>query len=143
MGPKMILATFEFDHGTLFFTEAASKKRASIQMLKGSDALADVARGGIEPLEATLEEFHQALISESHTLKRSLTDPRLVSGIGNAYSDEILHAAKLSPLKLTRALDRAEVAQLYEAMRGTLEVWTRRLREEAKGEFSGDGLIPD
>jgi formamidopyrimidine-DNA glycosylase len=135
MGPKMILATFTFDHGTLFFSEAASKKRASIQMLQGKDALAGVARGGIEPLEATLAEFHQALFSESHTVKRSLTDPRIVSGIGNAYSDEILHAAKLSPLKLTRTLADHEVGRLFEAMRGTLQDWTRRLREEAKGRF--------
>jgi len=135
MGPKMILAAFEFDHGTLFFTEAASKKRASIQMLQGKDALAGVARGGIEPLEATIAEFHRALTSESHTVKRSLTDPRIISGIGNAYSDEILHAAKLSPLKLTRALDAEDVERLYRAMRTTLEEWTERLREEAKGGF--------
>jgi formamidopyrimidine-DNA glycosylase len=130
VGPKMILAAFEFDHGTLLFTEAASQKRASIQILQGPDALASVARGGIEPLEATLEEFREALTRESHTVKRSLTDPRLVSGIGNAYSDEILHAAKLSPLKLTRTLEEAEMVRLYQAMRGTLEAWTARLRDE-------------
>jgi formamidopyrimidine-DNA glycosylase len=135
MGPKMILATFAFDHGTLVFSEAASKKRASIQMLQGKDALAAVARGGIEPLEATLAEFHQALVAESHTVKRSLTDPRIISGIGNAYSDEILHAAKLSPLKLTRTLDEGEVERLYDAVRGTLQDWTGRLREDAKGGF--------
>jgi formamidopyrimidine-DNA glycosylase len=135
MGPKMILAAFEFDHGTLFFTEAASQKRASIQILRGAEALAGVARGGIEPLEATLQQFHRALTNESHTVKRSLTDPRIISGIGNAYSDEILHAAKLSPLKLTRALDENEVSRLYHAMRATLEEWTDRLREEAKGGF--------
>jgi formamidopyrimidine-DNA glycosylase len=135
MGPKMILAAFEFDHGTLFFTEAASKKRAAIQILQGEEAVAAVDRGGIEPLEATLEEFHRALTLESHTVKRSLTDPRLVSGVGNAYSDEILHAAKLSPLKLTRTLDEGEVARLYAAMRATLETWTRRLREETGGGF--------
>jgi formamidopyrimidine-DNA glycosylase len=135
MGPKMILAAFEFDHGTLFFTEAASQKRASLQLLQGPDALASVGRGGIEPMEATLEQFHQALTRESHTVKRSLTDPRLISGIGNAYSDEILHAAKLSPLKLTRALDDAEVVRLYEAMRVTLEAWTARLRDEVEGGF--------
>jgi formamidopyrimidine-DNA glycosylase len=135
MGPKMILAAFEFDHGTIYFTEAASQKRASMQILHGPDALASIGRGGIEPMEATLEEFHGALTRESHTVKRSLTDPRLISGIGNAYSDEILHAAKLSPLKLTRTLDDAEVIRLYEAMRVTLEAWTARLREDVQGGF--------
>ena len=135
MGPKMLLAAFEFDHGTLYFTEAASQKRASMQVLHGPGALASVGRGGIEPMEATLEEFHDALTRESHTVKRSLTDPRLISGIGNAYSDEILHAAKLSPLKLTRTLDDGELIRLYEAMRVTLEGWTARLRDEVQDGF--------
>ncbi|MQA31409.1 MAG: formamidopyrimidine-DNA glycosylase [Luteitalea sp.] len=135
MGPKMILAAFEFGHSTLFFTEAASRKRASIQLVQGREAITTIARGGIEPLGSTRDDFGQALTRERHTLKRWLTDPRLVSGIGNAYSDEILHAARLSPLKLTRALTEEEVGRLYEAMRATLASWTERLREEAKGEF--------
>src|SRR6185436_20223061 len=102
MGPKMLLASFEFAHGTLFFTEASSKKRASMQVVRGEAALRALDPGGIEPLDASLEEFHGALTRASHTLKRALTDPHLFSGIGNAYSDEILHAARLSPLKLTR-----------------------------------------
>jgi len=94
-----------------------------------------VGRGGIEPLQATLDEFHRALTRESHTVKRSLTDPRLVSGIGNAYSDEILHAAKLSPLKLTRTPEDGEVERLYEAMRATLTAWIERLRHETLDRF--------
>src|SRR4029077_18067627 len=108
MGPKLILASFVFEHGTLFFTEASSKKRASLQLVRGGEALRALDPGGIEPLDATLEQFHDAVTRESHTLKRALTDPHLFSGIGNAYSDEILHAAKLSPLKLTRSMTDAE-----------------------------------
>ena len=110
MGPKMILASFEFAHGTLFFTEASSKKRASMQLVRGEAALDALDPGGIEPLDATLEQFHDALTRENHTLKRALTDPHLFSGIGNAYSDEILHAARLSPLKLSRSLSDEEFA---------------------------------
>jgi formamidopyrimidine-DNA glycosylase len=132
IGPKMILASFVFEHGTLLFTEAGSRKRASIQILR-RDALAAVDRGGIEPLDASLEQFHQALTRESHTVKRALTDPRLFSGIGNAYSDEILHAARLSPLKLTRSLSDAELRRLYEATRATLTAWIDRLRRDAQG----------
>src|SRR6266850_5326757 len=128
MGPKMILASFVFPHGTLFFTEASSKKRASLQLVRGDAALRALDPGGLEPLEATLEQFHDALTRESHTVKRSLTDPHLFSGIGNAYSDEILHAAKLSPLKLTRSMTDAEFLRLYEATRATLTTWTDRLR---------------
>ena len=109
MGPKLMLASFDFEHGTLFFTEASSKKRASLQLVRGEAALRALDPGGIEPLDATLEQFHEALTRESHTLKRALTDPHLFSGIGNAYSDEILHAARLSPLKLTRVADRRRV----------------------------------
>jgi formamidopyrimidine-DNA glycosylase len=134
MGSKIILASFVFEHGTLLFTEAGSKKRASIQILRRS-ALPAVDPGGIEPLEVSLEQFHAALTRESHTVKRALTDPRLFSGIGNAYSDEILHAARLSPLKLTRALSDAEFLRLYEATRATLLAWTERLRGEAQGRF--------
>jgi len=135
MGPKMILAQFEFAHGTLFFTEASSTKRASLQLVRGAAAVAAANPGGVEPLEATIEEFHDALTRESHTVKRALTDPHLVSGIGNAYSDEILHAAKLSPMKLTRSLTDAEFLRLYDATRATLVQWVDRLRAEA-----GDGF---
>jgi formamidopyrimidine-DNA glycosylase len=135
MGPKMILASFVFPHGTLFFTEASSKKRASLQLVRGEEALRALDPGGVEPLAATLEQFHDALTRESHTVKRALTDPHLVSGIGNAYSDEILHAAKLSPLKLTRSLAAAEFVRLYEATRATLTRWVERLRDEVGGGF--------
>jgi formamidopyrimidine-DNA glycosylase len=135
MGPKMILASFDFAHGTLFFTEASSKKRASLQLVRGDGALRALDPGGVEPLDATVEQFHEALTRESHTLKRALTDPHLFSGIGNAYSDEILHAAKLSPMKLTRSLSDAEFMRLYEATRATLVGWTDRLREETGSGF--------
>ncbi len=135
MGPKMILAAFEFAHGTLFFTEASSTKRASLQLVRGEAALQTADPGGIEPLEATIEAFHDALTRESHTLKRALTDPHLFSGIGNAYSDEILHAAKLSPMKLTRSLTDAELLRLYEATRATLARWIDRLRAETGSGF--------
>jgi formamidopyrimidine-DNA glycosylase len=135
MGPKMILASFVFPHGTLFFTEASSKKRASLQLVRGDAALRALDPGGLEPLEATLEQFHDALTRESHTVKRSLTDPHLFSGIGNAYSDEILHAAKLSPLKLTRSMTDAEFLRLYDATRATLTRWTDLLRAQTGGGF--------
>ena len=128
IGPKLILASFEFPHGTLFFSEASSKKRASIQLVRGEAALGALDPGGVEPLGATLEDFHEALTRESHTLKRALTDPHLFSGIGNAYSDEILHAARLSPLKLTRSLGADEFLRLYGATRDTLLMWIDRLR---------------
>jgi len=135
IGPKLILASFEFPNGTLFFTEASSKKRASIQLVRGEEALRALDPGGVEPLEATLEEFHEALTRENHTLKRALTDPHLFSGIGNAYSDEILHAAKLSPLKLTRSLSDEEFLRLYDATRATLRIWIDHLRKDVKGGF--------
>src|SRR5216683_6772583 len=135
MGPKMILASFEFAEGTLFFTEASSKKRASMQLVRGEAALGALDPGGLEPLVATLEQFHAALTRENHTLKRALTDPHLFSGIGNAYSDEILHRAKLSPVALTLPLSEAEVTRLYQAARATLVEWTERLRQHAGGEF--------
>jgi formamidopyrimidine-DNA glycosylase len=134
VGPRMVLAAFEFDTGTLFFTEASSKKRASIQVLRTEDVAA-LDPGGIEPLEASLAQFAGALRREQHTVKRALTDPHLVSGVGNAYSDEILHAARLSPLKLTRALSDDEMARLHEATRATLIAWTDRLRRDAAGRF--------
>ncbi len=135
LGARMILATFEFDDGTLFFTEASSKKRASLQLVRGADAVRALDPHGLEPLEATFEEFGEALRRENHTVKRALTDPRLFSGIGNAYSDEILHAARLSPLKLTRSLADEEIARLREATRSTLARWVDRLREQTGGGF--------
>ena len=130
MGPKLMLASFAFEHGTLFFTEASSKKRASLQVVRGEAALRALDPGGVEPLEATREQFHEALTRESHTLKRTLTDPHLFSGIGNAYSDEILHAARLSPLRLSRSLSDEEFGWLYDATRATLTRWTDLLRAQ-------------
>jgi formamidopyrimidine-DNA glycosylase len=135
MGPKLILASLQFPNGTLFFTEASSKKRASMQLVRGEAALRALDPGGIEPLDASAGEFHEALTRENHTLKRALTDPHLFSGIGNAYSDEILHAARLSPLKLTRSLSDEESARLYQATRATLLLWIDHLRKEVKGGF--------
>jgi formamidopyrimidine-DNA glycosylase len=135
IGPKLILGSFEFANGTLLFTEASSKKRASMQVVRGETSLRALDPGGVEPLEAAREQFHEALIRENHTLKRALTDPHLFSGIGNAYSDEILHAARLSPLKLTRSLDDNEVVRLHDAVRTTLTRWTDRLRQQTGGGF--------
>jgi len=135
LSSKIVLALFEFENGTLLFTEAGSTKRASIQLVKGEAGLHMIDRGGLEVLEATPAQFQEALVRENHTLKRGLTDPRLFSGIGNAYSDEILHAAGLSPLKLTRSLSDDEVSRLYEATRATLLAWIGRLREECHGDF--------
>jgi formamidopyrimidine-DNA glycosylase len=132
---RLLLAQFEFNHGTLFFTEAGSKKRASMQLVRGADALHALDPGGVEPLDATMNQFRDALTAENHTLKRALTDPHLFSGIGNAYSDEILHAARLSPLKLTGSLSDEELLRLYEATRETLTRWIERLREKADGGF--------
>ena len=134
-GMGKMLAAFDFAHGTLIFTEQGSKKRASLTVVKGEEALRAIDPGGIDPLEATFEEFVAALERESHTIKRSLTDPHLFSGIGNAYSDEILHAAKLSPMKLSRSLTGEEKRRLYEATRVTLRSWTDILRAE-----TGDGF---
>jgi formamidopyrimidine-DNA glycosylase len=128
------LAAFDFDDGTLLLTEAGSKRRASLHVV-GGGALAEFERGGLEPLEASADTFAARLRLESHTLKRALTDPRLFSGIGNAYSDEILHRARLSPLKLTGRLDDQEVARLYHATRAVLGEWTERLRRQ-----TGDGF---
>ena len=132
---KLFLALIEFEHGTLLFTEASSKKRASLQVVAGEPALRALDRGGVEPLAIDVAAFREALTRESHTLKRALTDPRLFSGIGNAYSDEILHAARLSPLKLTRALTEEESARLFDATVRTLVAWTSRLRGELAGRF--------
>ena len=132
---KGTLAAFDFEHGTLFFTEAGSKKRASLALVRGEEGLMAADPGGIDPIHATPSEFAATLRSENHTLKRALTDPHLFSGIGNAYSDEILHAARLSPLKLTRSLTDEEANRLAEATRATLRSWTDILRQEAGTRF--------
>jgi formamidopyrimidine-DNA glycosylase len=134
-GGKMLLVSFVFSNGTLFLTEASSKKRASIEVVRGTGSLKSHDPGGIEPLSATLEQFAAALTSENRTLKRALTDPHLFSGIGNAYSDEILHAARLSPLKLTLSMTEEEVTRLYDATKATLVVWVDQLRRDLKGAF--------
>jgi formamidopyrimidine-DNA glycosylase len=135
LGPKAILAVFEFPNGALFFTEAGSKKRASIRIVAGEASLASVDPGGLEPLDSTVEQFREALTRENHTVKRALTDPHLFSGIGNAYSDEILHAARLSPLKLTRSLSDEEVSRLHAAVRSTLMAWIDRLHAQTGSRF--------
>jgi formamidopyrimidine-DNA glycosylase len=132
---KNDLAAFDFGGGTLLLTEASQKKRASLHVVRGADALQAHRREGIEPLECSLEQFHTALTRENHTLKRALTDPRLFSGIGNAYSDEILHAARLSPVMLTSRLASDEVERLFAATRDVLSRWTDRLVEEARESF--------
>jgi len=132
---KIGLAAFDFPHGTLIFTEAGSKRRASLWLTRGEESLAQFDRGGLEVFESSLAEFAGRLVRENHTLKRSLTDPRLFSGIGNAYSDEILHRARLSPVRHTRRLAEEETARLFEATREVLTEWTSRLRSESKGEF--------
>jgi len=129
------VAVFVFDNGSLTLTEAGSRKRASIHVVAGARKLASLDPGGLEVLEAGPEEFAARLTSENHTLKRALTDPHLMSGIGNAYSDEILHAAQLSPAALTRRLTADEIMQLFAAARKTLRDWTERLREETGGGF--------
>jgi formamidopyrimidine-DNA glycosylase len=133
--PKNVLAALEFPNGTLTLTEAGSKKRASLHIVHGAEALKQFERGGIEPLESRVAEFGQRLRSENHTVKRSLTDPRLFSGIGNAYSDEILHRARMSPIKLTSRLADEEIARLYDATRTVLEEWVDRMRVQADGGF--------
>ncbi len=129
------LAAFDFPNGTLILTEAGSKRRASLWLMRGEQALEQFERGGLEVLECNLAQFTERLVQENHTLKRSLTDPRLFSGIGNAYSDEILHRAKLSPIKHTRRLTEEEMQRLFDAIRATLIEWTERLRHEAKNAF--------
>jgi formamidopyrimidine-DNA glycosylase len=132
---KLGLASFDFPNGALLLTEASTRKRASLHVVSGEDALRDFQRGGIEVEEASLDAFRETLMRENHTVKRALTDPRLFSGIGNAYSDEILHAAKLSPVKRTSQLKDDEVRHLFEATKRTLLLWTNTLREEAKDGF--------
>jgi formamidopyrimidine-DNA glycosylase len=132
---KAGLAAFDFPDGTLTLTEAGTKRRAALHAVSGRAALAALDRGGIEPLEATPAAFREALLRENHTLKRALTDPRLLAGIGGAYADEILHRARLSPMQLTSRLDDDEVERLRVAVRDVLSEWTVRLRQEAGGEF--------
>jgi formamidopyrimidine-DNA glycosylase len=132
---KRAHAAFDFPDGTLLLTEASTKKRASLHVVQGAAALAAHDPGGLEVLDADLAAFRTRLLAESHTLKRALTDPRLFAGIGNAYSDEILHAARLSPVRLTRQLDDQEVARLFDAARATLVAWTERLRAESGEAF--------
>jgi len=130
IGGKAGLAAFDFTSGSLLLTEASTKKRASLHVVSGAPSLRQFERGGIEVDEASLADFREALLRENHTVKRALTDPRLFSGVGNSYSDEILHAARLSPVKRTAQLTEPEIARLHGAARKTLALWTERLREE-------------
>ena len=132
---RLGLAAFDFAAGSLLLTEAGTKKRASLRVVAGERGLEGEDPGGMEPLQCDLADFRDRLRSRNHTLKRALTDPRLFSGIGNAYSDEILHAAGLSPITWTSRLDDAEVERLHVAVRSTLERWTDRLRNEAGDAF--------
>jgi formamidopyrimidine-DNA glycosylase len=129
------LAAFDFPNGSLVLTEAGTKRRASLHVLSGEQGLQSIDPGGIEVFECNLDSFRTALMTENRTLKRALTDPRIVSGIGNAYSDEILHAARLSPIKQTHKLELEEWEQLFTATRETLQLWIERLETEAKVEF--------
>jgi formamidopyrimidine-DNA glycosylase len=135
LGSRNNLAAFEFDNGWLWLTEAGTQRRASLTVVQGDEGLKSLGAGGVEPLEVNLEAFAVALRAENHTLKRALTDPHILSGIGNAYSDEILHRAQLSPIAMTQKLSAGEIERLYEATRATLIEWTDRLRAEA-----GDGF---
>lgn len=135
LGGRLNLAALDFPDGTLTLTEASKNRRASIRLVRGAGAVRDLDPGGIEVLDCSLAAFADAIRRESHTLKRSLTDPRFFSGIGNAYSDEILHRARLSPVRLTRQLTDAEIAALHEAVRSVLTEWTDRLRAAAGGDF--------
>ncbi len=135
VSPPRGLAALDFSNGSLLWTEAGSQKRASLHVVLGESGLRSLDPGGLEVLEATPEQFAAALLSANHTLKRALTDPRLFSGIGNAYSDEILWEAKLSPLALTQKLSVPEIKRLFEAIRFSLTTWTDHLRAEAAGKF--------
>ena len=135
LGGRNNLAAFDFPNGTLTLTEAGTKRRASLHLVRGESALADLDPGGLDPLALTPEAFQQTLTTENRTLKRALTDPRILSGIGNAYSDEILHAAQLSPLAQTRKLTPEEFQRLYAATRDTLETWVARFNAEAQIKF--------
>ena len=133
--PGTTLATFQFADGMLAFTEAGTRKRASIHVVRGKDAVAVFDMGGLEVLDADVDAFRERLTRENHTLKRALTDPRLFSGIGNAYSDEILHRAGLSPIAQTHKLAPGDVLRLYASARSVLSEWTTRLRDEAGSQF--------
>jgi formamidopyrimidine-DNA glycosylase len=135
VSPPRGLASFDFSNGSLLWTEAGSQKRASLHVVSGEDGLSSLDPGGLEVLDASPELFAAALLSANHTLKRSLTDPHIFSGIGNAYSDEILWEAKLSPLALTQKLSVSEIKRLFEAIRASLTRWTDRLRVESAGKF--------
>ena len=132
---KMDLAGFAFEHGVMMLTEASPKKRAALYAVAGEEALAEHDPGGLDVMNCSESEFRGNLLEENHTLKRALTDPRAFSGIGNAYSDEILHAAGLSPIKWTQRLTDAEVASLFAAVRGVLKTWTERLLAEHTDSF--------
>jgi formamidopyrimidine-DNA glycosylase len=135
LGGRNALAAFDFPDGSLVLTEAGSKRRASLRLVAGEDALEALDPGGIDPLTCDFETFRRALNAENHTLKRALTDPHAIDGIGNAYSDEILHAAQLSPLAMTQKLKDEEWVRLFEATRATLQEWIDRLGEEAGETF--------
>jgi formamidopyrimidine-DNA glycosylase len=135
LGGRNQLAAFDFPNGTLVLTEAGTKRRASLHVVSGQDALQAIDPGGIDVFASDLDAFRRALSVENRTLKRALTDPRIVSGIGNAYSDEILHAAQLSPVAFTQKLTAAEWERLYDATRATLQLWIDRLRNEAGADF--------
>jgi formamidopyrimidine-DNA glycosylase len=135
LGGRQNLAAFDFPNGSLVLTEAGSKRRASLQLFAGEEALGSVDPGGIDIFASSLDEFRAALTSENRTLKRALTDPRFLSGIGNAYSDEILHAAKLSPIALTHKLNDEDWQRLFRATRETMQLWIDRLRAEAEKDF--------
>src|SRR4051794_4748516 len=132
---RKVPAAFTFDNGVLTLTEAGTQHRASLHVVDGEAALTGLDAGGIDVMAAALDDFAAALRIENHTLKRSLTDPRLFSGIGNAYSDEILHAAQLSPVAMSQRLDSGQIERLYDATRGILRHWIDRLRADAKGQF--------
>lgn len=135
LGSRNLLAAFEFDNGWLWLTEAGTQRRASLHVVEGEAGLQSLNAGGIEPLEASLAAFTAALRVTNHTLNRSLTDPHIFSGIGNAYSDEILHRGKLSPIAMTQKLTDEEIERLYDATRATLLEWTNRLRAESAAAF--------
>ncbi len=135
IGGKFNLAAFDFPNGTLLMTEASTKKRASLHLVKGESSLAGFDRGGLEVLDASIEQFREALVKENHTLKRTLTDPRLFSAIGNAYSDEILHRARLSPVRLSQKISDQEITRLYAATQETLREWIGRLRTQTASSF--------
>jgi formamidopyrimidine-DNA glycosylase len=132
---RLGLAAFDFSTGTLLLTEAGSKKRAALHLVRGAAALGALAPVGLEILDADLATFHAVILRERHTLKRALTDPRIISGVGNAYSDEILHRARLSPVRMNDALGDGEIARLYDACRAVLTDWTERLRAEVGERF--------